>query len=134
MHVQAKNYMKTMKVGDKGFFYHSNAGSGTGIVGTVRVSREAYPDHTAFDKKSKYYDAKSVTSNPKWYMVDIELDEIFPKPVLLHDLKARLSDSNDKLAQRVLSNMPLLQRGSRLSIQPVTVEQWNYIIDLSKKM
>ena len=126
--------MKTMKIGDKAFFYHSNNGKETGIVGIARVSREAYPDHTSFDKRSEYYDAKTSPENPKWFMVDLSLEEIWPMPVLLQDLKSLLSDASNQEAQNVLSSMPLLQKGSRLSIQPVSSQQWDFIVNYAAKV
>ena len=104
----------------------------TGIYGTAYISREAYPDHTSFDRKSKYYDGKTSIDNPKWYMVDLALDQIWDKPVLLQQLKSKLNDANDAAARETLASMPLLQKGSRLSIQPVTLQQWNYIMQLSE--
>ena len=122
--------MKSMKIGDCAFFYHSNNGSGTGIVGTAQISREAYPDHTSFDKSSKYFDSKTDPKSPKWFMVDLELVQIWREPVTLHTLKDLLSDTGNKEAQSVLGSMPLLQKGSRLSVQPVTKDQWDYICAL----
>lgn len=121
-----------MKLGDKAFFYHSNNGKDTGIVGIASISREAYPDHTSFDKSSKYYDAKTSSENPKWFMVDLALEEIWQKPVLLHNLKSLLSDASNKEAQVALGGMPLLQKGSRLSIQPVSSQQWEFIVNYSE--
>ena len=127
--------MRSMKLGDRAFFYHSNAGPETGIVGVVRVAREAYPDHTCLDKKSKYYDPKSTTENPRWSMVDVELEEIFKTPLLLSSLRTLSSDASSATSEeerRILSALPLLQRGSRLSIQPLTAEQWDILKRFAK--
>lgn len=123
--------MKTMKIGDRAFFYHSNCGKDTGIVGTARISREAYPDHTSFDRKSKYFDGATSPDNPKWFMIDLELEEIWAKPVRLHKLKSLLSDDKETNAREILGSMPLLQKGSRLSVQPVTAIQWKFICDIA---
>ena len=116
--------MKSMKVGDKGFFYHSNAKKSNGIVGTVEVVREAYPDHTASDKKSKYYDPKHTPDNPVWFMVDIKADKTFNSLISLQSLKESKAEE--------LSDMMLLKRGSRLSIQPVTKSVWDFINDMAQ--
>jgi predicted RNA-binding protein with PUA-like domain len=132
---QARNYMRAMKIGDSAFFYHSNAGSETGIVGIVKVAREAHVDHTCLDKKSKYYDPKSTPDNPRWSMVDVKLDTIFEAPLLLSSLRLLSSDASSGTTEeerRLLSALPLLQRGSRLSIQPLSEEQWEVLIRLSK--
>ena len=68
---QARNFMRQMKKGDQGFFYHSNCAE-PGIVGVVEIAREAYPDHTAFDPKDKHYDPKSTPDKPRWFMVDVK--------------------------------------------------------------
>lgn len=106
---QARNFMRDeMRVGDWVLFYHSNA-KPPGVAGLARVSRLAYPDDSAFDRKSKYFDAKSDPKNPRWLMVDISHVETFNNKVSLDDLR-----NHAELAQ-----MLLLQRGQRLSIQPV---------------
>ena len=107
---QARNNMQAMKVGDEVLYYHSNA-KPPGVVGIARVCKEAYPDHYAFDKKHKYFDAKSDPDNPRWYMVDVEfvskIDDV-EVPLSLHDIKA-----DPKLA-----DMELVRYG-RLSVQSV---------------
>jgi len=114
---QARNLMRdTMKKGDLGFFYHSSCAV-PGIVGTVQVVREAYPDHTALDPDSNYYDPKSTADDPRWIMVDIKLKKVFPNIISLQTLKTIES----------LAGMGLLKRGNRLSIQPVTEEEWQII-------
>ncbi len=113
--------MKGMKMGDKGFFYHSNAKDETGIVGTIEVVREAYPDYTALDKKCEYYDPKATVTNTIWEMVDVRLTSQWTTPVLLSQLKTLATDKDE------LRNLLVVKKGSRLSIQPVTEEEWNCI-------
>jgi predicted RNA-binding protein with PUA-like domain len=119
---QARNFMKTMRKGDLGFFYHSNT-KPPGIVGICRVSREAYPDHTALDPKSDYYDAKASEEKPIWEMVEVEFVERFAAMLTLDDLR-----SHDEI-----SEMLLLRKGQRLSIQPVTAQEWKFVTKLAKK-
>ncbi len=119
---QARNMMRDqMKKGDKVFFYHSNCKT-PGIVGIARVVREGYPDFTAFDPRSRYYDPKSSPDNPRWYMVDIRLERKLKRIITLEELKRH----------RELADMPLLRRGNRLSVMPVTAEQWKFILSLEK--
>ncbi len=111
---QARNFMRDdMKLGDLALFYHSST-KPPGIVGVARVSRESYPDHTQFDKKSKYYDPKAKRDDPTWYMVDFEFVERFERVFTLDDLKAT----------EELEGMLVTRRGQRLSIQPVEPEHF----------
>ncbi len=115
---QARNLMRNeMKRGDRVLFYHSSADP-TAVVGTARVVREAYPDHTALDPDSKYFDPKSMSENPRWVMVDIQFESQFAVPLTLAELR--------KLPQ--LNDMMLLKKGQRLSIQPVTEEEFGTIV------
>ncbi|WP_455220051.1 EVE domain-containing protein [Kaarinaea lacus] len=115
---QARNMMRDeMKKGDQVFFYHSNCKE-PGIVGIARVVKEGYPDFTAFDSQEKYYDAKSDPDNPRWFMVDVQFVRKFKRTITLEELK--------KLPK--LKDMPLVRRGNRLSIMPVTEKQWNAIL------
>ena len=117
---QARNLMRDdMKKGDLGFFYHSSC-KVPGIVGIVEVVREAYPDFTALDPESKYHDPKASADNPRWVMVDVKFKQKFDKVLTLEFL--RTVDE--------LSDMVLLRKGSRLSIQPVTEQQWMMVLDL----
>ena len=117
---QARNFMRDqMKVGDQAFFYHSSCAE-PGIVGVIKVARRAYPDFTAFDKKSKYYDPKSDPDNPRWFMIDVKFLRKLNRPIPLQELKA----------QPRLRNMRLLQRGNRLSILPIESKEWDYILKL----
>ena len=113
---QARNMMRDeLKLGDMVLFYHSNT-KPPHVAGIARVSREGYPDHTSWDPESKYYDEKSSPENPRWIMVDIEAVQEIEK-VSLVDIKAN----------PVLDGMPLVQKGQRLSVQPVSKEQFEEI-------
>lgn len=113
---QARNFMRDMKVGDKVFFYHSQINP-PAIVGIATVVREAYPDPTQFDPESKYFDPKSKTEDPRWSVVDIRSEAEFAEPVTLPELR----DIPE------LEEMVLLRKGSRLSVQPVTENEWKII-------
>jgi predicted RNA-binding protein with PUA-like domain len=118
---QARNFMRDrMQAGDLGFFYHSNTKE-PGIVGIVEIAREAYPDHTAFDPQDPHYDPKSDPDNPRWYMVDVRLVRRLGRTITLAELKERAAE---------LGDLPLVKKGNRLSIMPVTEEQWEYILSL----
>lgn len=119
---QARNIMRDdMKKGDWVLFYHSNAGSETGVVGLAEVvTQEAYPDPSQWDKKSKYYDKKSSPENPRWLMVDIRYKRAFKRPVTLQAMKAEKS----------LEKMRVVQRGQRLSIQPVEKKHFDTVCSL----
>lgn len=117
---QARNMMRDgMQPGDRVFFYHSNCDQ-PGIVGIMEVVRGGYPDHTAFDPEAKYYDPKSDPDNPRWIMIDVRFVRKLARNVTLSELKA----------QAPLADMPLVRKGNRLSIMPVTAEQWAYILSL----
>jgi predicted RNA-binding protein with PUA-like domain len=119
---QARNLLRdTIKNGDLVFFYHSNADP-AGIFGIAEVVREGYPDHTAFDKKDPHYDEKSDPKNPTWYMVDLKHVETLPAPITLDMLKKA----------KGLEKMMVTQRGSRLSVQPVTPQEWEIVLSLAK--
>ncbi len=122
---QARNMMRDgMKRGDLGFFYHSSCAE-PGIAGTVKVVKEGYPDHTAFDSASKYFDADSDPSAPRWYMVDLQLVRRFAQPVTLETLRRH--------AEGKLKDMLVLRRGNRLSVTPVTEAEWKFINGLTNK-
>lgn len=117
---QARNMLRDqMQVGDRVFFYHSNCDE-PGIVGIAKVVRAGYPDHTALNPDSKYYDPKSDPDNPRWFMVDVKFERKLKRTISLSELKA----------DPKLGDMALVQRGNRLSIMPVTAAQWRYILDL----
>lgn len=117
---QARNYLREMKEGDLALFYHSNADP-PAVVGIVEVVREAYPDPTAFDPEDHHYDPKSRPERPVWFMVDVKLVRKFPRPLPLDELRR----------QAGLRRMELLRKGSRLSVQPVTAEEWDVILKLA---
>ena len=119
---QARNFMRDdMQVGDEIFFYHSNA-QPMGIYGVAKVVREAYPDHTAFDPSDKHFDPKSDPANPTWMMVDVGYVGTFKEPITLATLKQTPK----------LEKMLVIQRGSRLSVQPVTPEEWDIVMRLGE--
>lgn len=114
---QARNFMRdAMKKGDTVLFYHSNTNP-PGIVGLAEVASDPYPDPTAFDKKSKYYDAKSDPENPRWILVDVRYRATFAQMVTLEAMKS----------MPALAEMRILQRGNRLSITPVTAAEFKAI-------
>ena len=117
---QARNFMRSMAVGDQAFFYHSNADP-PAIVGIVEIVKEAYPDHYAMDPKSRYFDPKSTSDSPRWVMVDVRFVQKFPTPLPLDDLRR----------VKGVEKMELLRRGSRLSVQPVREKEWKVIIKLA---
>lgn len=117
---QARNYMRSMAIGDQVLFYHSNADP-PAVVGIAEVVKTAYPDPTQFDKKNKHYDSASDPSNPRWDMVDIRYVRRFSCPVTLDQLRKETG----------LETMVLLQKGSRLSVQPVTRSEWDHILSLA---
>ncbi len=119
---QARNMLRDqMQVGDMVFFYHSNCAE-PGVVGIMEVTRAGYPDHTAFDPEAKYYDPKSDPENPRWYMVDVRYVRHLKRNIPLAELK--------QYADGPLQGMPLVRKGNRLSIMPVTSEQWAFILSL----
>ena len=122
---QARNMMRDeMRVGDEVFFYHSNCDE-PGIVGIMEIVKEGYPDHTAFDPDAKYYDPKSDPDNPRWYMVDVRYKRHLRRNVSLRELKA-LEDPR-------LKDLPLLRKGNRLSIMPLSKKHWERILDLENE-
>ena len=117
---QVRNMLRDdFRKGDLAFFYHSECQE-PGIVGTMTIASEAYPDPTAFDSEEKYFDPKSDPENPRWLMVDVRYQRKLKRPITLKELRA-----HDELA-----GMPVLRRGNRLSITPVTPDQWAFIISL----
>jgi predicted RNA-binding protein with PUA-like domain len=119
---QARNFMRDeMEMGDKVFFYHSNA-EPPGITGIAEVCSKPYPDKTQFDQKSKYYDPKATKEQPRWYLVDIQFKKKLKNMIPLPLIKE----------QKTLKDMKLIQKGQRLSIQPITKKEWEYITKLSE--
>lgn len=120
---QARNTMRDlMKAGDKVLYYHSNA-QPPSVVGIVEVVREGYPDHTAFDPKDPHFDPKSKKATPTWYMVDVKFLEKFTTPLELGLLRTVES----------LAKMVLLQKGSRLSVQPVQPDEFATIVNMGRE-
>jgi predicted RNA-binding protein with PUA-like domain len=118
---QARNLLRDeVKKGDRVLFYHS-ACKEPAVVGTAVVSRAGYPDSFALDQRSKYYDKKSDPDSPTWYMVDIKLAGKFDEPVTLTTLRK----------QAALKQMVLLQKGSRLSVQPVKKKEFDAIVKMA---
>ncbi len=114
---QARNFLRdSIKAGDRVLFYHSNIPQ-PAIVGLAEVVREGYPDHTALNPEGEHFDPKSSTDKPLWYMVDLRYLEELPKAVTLEEIKCN----------PLLEDMPLVKR-SRLSIQPVSEDQWRMIL------
>ena len=119
---QARNFMRDqMKNGDLVFFYHSNC-EGPGIVGLAKVVKESHPDKTQWDKKSKYYDDKASKEKPRWFLVDLEYQATYSTPISLSKLKST----------KGLEKMLLLQKGSRLSVLPVSENEYLLISKLAK--
>jgi predicted RNA-binding protein with PUA-like domain len=119
---KARNLMRDdMQVGDGVLFYHSR--KDPSVAGTATVVRAGYPDHTAWDKKSKYYDAKSTPEKPVWFMVDIKFEREFARPIPLAELREVPG----------LEKMMLLKRGARLSVQPVSRDEFRIIVKLGSK-
>lgn len=116
---QARNFLKSMNVGDLGFFYHSNTDL-PAIVGIVKVVTAAYPDSFAFDSKSRYFDPRSSRDSPRWFLVDVQFVKKFPRALPLDRLRT----------VKGLEKMELLRKGSRLSIQPVRSEEWQRVLDI----
>jgi predicted RNA-binding protein with PUA-like domain len=113
---QARNFMRDqMKVGDGVLFYHSNCKE-PGIAGIARVCSTAYPDATQFDRKNKYFDPKATREQPRWFNVDVQLV-----------CKIALIPLDQLRQHPELEQMRTLQRGNRLSITPLTPEEWQFI-------
>ncbi|CAM3624211.1 EVE domain protein [compost metagenome] len=116
---QARNFLRAMAVGDLFFFYHSSCPE-PGIAGIARISAAAYPDPTALDPQSHYFDAKANDEKNPWSAVDVAHVETFGKVLQLGYLKQ----------QTALVELPLVHKGSRLSVMPVTAEQWAAVLAL----
>lgn len=117
---QARNFMRdSMRVGDLAFFYHSNCEE-PGIVGVMTIASAPYPDPTAFERADKHYDPKSKRDKPAWFLVEVKYKRKLKRTISLAELKRHKS----------LQKMPLLQRGNRLSVMPVTKKEWDYILGL----
>jgi predicted RNA-binding protein with PUA-like domain len=114
---QARNFMREMKKGDKVLFYHSSCPE-PGVVGVAKVVKEAYPDFTAFDPESKYFDPKSSPDKPRWFMVDIQFQKKLKRTIALAELKQN----------PLLEGMQFLRKGNRLSVMPVAESEFDTIL------
>jgi predicted RNA-binding protein with PUA-like domain len=120
---QARNLLRDdMKVGDGVLFYHSNA-EPPAVAGTAEVVRAGYPDPTQFDPRSNHHDPAARKDQPRWYAVDVKFGEAFAHPVPLPVLR-------DTAALR---DMVLLRKGSRLSVQPVSPEEWKIVVAMGRR-
>jgi predicted RNA-binding protein with PUA-like domain len=120
---QARNFMRDqMREGDGVLFYASNADP-SGVTGLAEIIRAGYPDHTAWQKGHKYFDPATKEAAPIWFMVDIGFVERFPGVVSLETLKAT----------KGLESMMVTQKGSRLSVQPVTKAEYDVVVRLGRK-
>jgi predicted RNA-binding protein with PUA-like domain len=121
---QARNMLRDeIARDDLGFIYHSSC-KVPGIVGIVRVVREGYPDASAFDRRSDYYDAGSDRDAPRWYSVDVKLERRIEPPITLEELR--------KHARGALKEMLVLRKGNRLSVTPVSAEEWRFVASLRR--
>lgn len=116
----ARNNMRAMEVGDMVLYYHSQQ-KPPAVVGLARVCRTAYPDHFAFEPGHKYFDEKSTPEKPRWWMVDVEFVEKFPREVGLPEIKAAPE----------LTDMVLVRRG-RLSVQPVEPDEYEHVLKMAR--
>ncbi|MBK5970111.1 MULTISPECIES: EVE domain-containing protein [Thiorhodovibrio] len=120
---QARNMMRDqMQPGDQAFFYHSNCKE-PGIVGLMEIVTAGYPDPTAFDPQHRYFDPKSDPENPRWFLVDVRYIRHLTRTITLAELKSEPHAA-------ALGDFPLIRKGSRLSIMPVTADQWKLILSL----
>lgn len=118
---QARNHMRQMQVGDGVLFYHSSCAV-PAIVGVAKVASVAYPDPTQFDPKSDYFDAKSTREEPRWSLVDVAFERKLKRAIPLEEIKQHADALGEGFA--------LTQRGSRLSVSPVTAAQWKLLLSL----
>lgn len=116
---QARNFMRAMKKGDLALFYHSNA-TPSGLVGIMEIAETAHPDPTQFDPESHYYDPKSSPDNPRWDWVKVKYVRHLKRLIPLTELKQYPE----------LQDMSLVQKGTRLSVTPVTEAQWQFILSI----
>lgn len=120
---QARNYMRDdMKKGDKVLFYHSNCEE-PGVAGVAEITKEAYPDFFSWDQSSRYYDPKSTPEKSRWFMVDLTWKRTFMRTISLKEMKANTA----------LKTMRVLQKGQRVSILPVTKEEYDIVYAMGMK-
>jgi len=119
---QARNLLRDeVKRGDQAFLYYSSC-EVPGIAAIVTVTREGYPDATAFDRNDEHFDPDSKRDAPRWYAVDVKLDRVLSRIITLQELRAR--------AGKELRGMVLLRPGNRLSVSPVEAAHWKFILSL----
>lgn len=119
---QVRNYMRDqMQTGDQAFFYYSSCAV-PGIAGIMTITRTGYEDHTQFDPKHHHYDPGSKPGVPRWLMVDVKLQRKFKRIITLDELR--------QYAGKQLAELLILKRGNRLSITPVSKQEWRFILDL----
>jgi predicted RNA-binding protein with PUA-like domain len=119
---QARNMLRDeMKKGDLAFLYYSSTDV-PGIVALMKIVKEGYPDPTAFDRKHHHYDPDSDPAEPRWFMVDVQLERRLTRVITLEELRKHVT--------KELKNMVLLRRGNRLSVTPVEPAEWKFIISL----
>lgn len=119
---QARNMLREeMRRGDRAFLYYSSC-EVPGIVAIMQIVKEGYPDPTAFDRKHHHYDPGSDPQNPRWFMVDVQLERRLARTITLPQLRAH--------AHRELAGLVLLRPGNRLSVMPVTAPHWKFILSL----
>ncbi len=117
----ARNNLMAMKLGEEGFFYHSSC-EVPGVVGVLRVAREAFPDPTQFDPNSKYFDAKATPETPRWFCPEVEYVKTFPRVVTLREIKQTPG----------LQDMAIATKSwSRLSVSSVSDKEWEIITELA---
>jgi len=121
---QARNFMRKMRPGDGVLFYHSNTEI-PGIHGIAKVASLPYPDPTQFQKKSKYFDPKSTREQPRWELVDVQFVCILSRAIALDEIRSHADELGEEF--------PLIRRGSRLSVLPVTAAQWHFLITLAQQ-
>ncbi|KAM9298816.1 thymocyte nuclear protein 1 [Gastrophryne carolinensis] len=126
---QARNFLRQMKIDQEAFFYHSNCKE-PGIVGIVKIVKEAYTDHTQFDPKNPHYDASSSHDDPRWSMVDVRFVRLLKRYIPLAELKKLYQEH--KVSNGPLRNMSLFTR-ARLSVQPLTQEEFDFVLSLEKE-
>jgi predicted RNA-binding protein with PUA-like domain len=120
---QVRNMLRDeMRVGDQGFLYHSSCDV-PGIVGVMRIVRAGYPERAALDRKHPYFDPQSDPANPRWYSVDVRLERRIEPPITLETLR--------KHAHGALAELLILRRGNRLSVTPLTRDEWRFITSLA---
>ena len=120
---QARNFLRDqMKKGDRVLIYHSSTDE-PAVVGLAEVAREGYPDPTQFDKKHDHYDPQSDPAEPRWFQVDVKAVRKLPRPVTLEEIRG----------EKALSKMPLVQRGQRLSVQPVAADEYERVVRMGEK-